>query len=451
MSGVARAVVCDGTEVLCLNLTSQSEVTTAGGVVVGGNFNASGFEPANQGGIDFAFGPGTDFSWGKVEFDITGLVPTTLPELGGGKVSLFSVCGVAPEDNEYIGCQKMPFDYRDGNIFRYGMDDDGLADNWDAVVITGAGFNCYYSIDDPAWQPGETHHIIAEWDSSGLTFQIDGWQCTKPGNGDTFDPADKFFVVGNRCEHLGNQHPVARISNLRLWALSHNPNCTQPNMIEAVSLMPSGASGQGDVFQAVYRHCLGASEFRIVQIMVADEVSPTADSVGANYENGLFSLDGQTCTPGEAVTLSNTFGSLDCSRSSVSQSGDDVTVHWALDFDPQTFAGQHFIFFDAKGGPGNPEPRLDWTQMGTYTVVASQEDAGVTDPDGGSAGDGGQPQPDAAQSPDGGSGNQGSGDVSGGCGCRLGDAESGHPTGAFVILALLGLLVLSRRRRKSVP
>ncbi|MBI5528472.1 MAG: hypothetical protein HY897_19240 [Deltaproteobacteria bacterium] len=212
------AFICDGTEVVCLDLTLQAAVEGSGGEIVGGDFAASGFQPSQQGGIDWAFGPERDFSAGEFEVDVTGLQPLPGDEGSGGKVSIFAMCGVAPQDNEGVGIQKMAEDYRDGHIFRYGMDDDGLADNWDAVIITGRDFGCYYSINDPPWQAGDTHHFRAKWSSDGLELWIDGTHCASRGNGDTFDPANKVFTLANRCTHYPNQHAIARFSNLRLWA-----------------------------------------------------------------------------------------------------------------------------------------------------------------------------------------------------------------------------------------
>jgi hypothetical protein len=214
----APQLVCDGSEVLCLDLTSPGQVTATGGTVVGGDFAADGFMPTNQGGIDWIFGPERNFSAGELEVTVTGLQPLPGGEQEGGKVSLFNLCGLAPQDNETIDLQKMAEDYRDGHIFRYGMDDDGLADNWDAVIITGAGFGCYYSINDPPWQAGQSHQVRATWDRDGLALWIDGHHCSSGGNGDTFDPASKVFTLANRCTHYANQQAIARFSNLRLWA-----------------------------------------------------------------------------------------------------------------------------------------------------------------------------------------------------------------------------------------
>ena len=143
----SRAAPCDGTELICIDLSSRAEVEASGGTVVGGNFEDGGFRPTNKGGIDWEFGPEVDLSVGRMEVDVTGLLPVAGGELEGGKVSIFSALGRGGDDNHTLGLQKMDEEYRGGHIFRYGLDDDGLADNWDAVIITGSGFSCgEYSI-----------------------------------------------------------------------------------------------------------------------------------------------------------------------------------------------------------------------------------------------------------------------------------------------------------------
>jgi len=222
---ISFPVTCDGTEVLCLDLTSNWEVEASGGIIIGGDFNSEGFMPYNEGGIDWFFGIETNFASGSIDVDVKGLLPVNEAEDRGGKVSIFSFCGRPEGDTHSIGLQKMAPDYRDGHIFRFGMDDDNLADNWDAVIITGRDFGCYYSINDPPWGPDETHHFHAEWSSAGLVLQIDDFRCESGGNGDTFDPIEKMFTLAARCTHYANQQAVARFSNLRLIASNEPVHC----------------------------------------------------------------------------------------------------------------------------------------------------------------------------------------------------------------------------------
>jgi MYXO-CTERM domain-containing protein len=194
-----------------------------------------------------------------------------------------------------------------------------------------------------------------------------------------------------------------------------DPCATAANPITAVSLDPSAGWGASEIFTARYRHCAGASTFRIVQLTVGDAVD-APDAVALGYENGVFFAGTESCLPGEARTIRGVAsGALDCARSSVRDEGTDRIVEWAIDFDPAVFAGPHQVFFDAKGGP-DPEPRLGWTPMGTFTVTDAPpppRDAGRSGLD---------------------AGRGGGRDMIGGCGCRAAPRSS-TPI-AWIVLAL---------------
>jgi hypothetical protein len=204
------------------------------------------------------------------------------------------------------------------------------------------------------------------------------------------------------------------------------------------------------VFRATYRHCLGASAFRIVQIFVGERVAASVPAVHVGFEGGRFGLDADSCAAGEARVLRGPYGSLDCAGSRGIAQGNDLVVEWALAFDPSTFAGERRVFFDAKGGPGDPEPRLGWTEMGRFTVV-STPDAGPPDAGVASRSDAGAPASPDAGSPPGGD-PRGDGGVAGPedapataahGGCAL---AGGAGTPAPILLLLLWLRGGQRRR-----
>jgi len=217
------------------------------------------------------------------------------------------------------------------------------------------------------------------------------------------------------------------------------PACTASQRIVAVGLDPADGRGSAQVFRATYRHCDGASTFRVVQLTVTDEVGSPGE-VGLGYEGGLFYAGAESCAPGEARVIRGTAaGALDCARSSVRDVGDDRVVDWAVLFDPTVFAGPHHVYFDAKGGP-DPEPRLGWTRMGRFTVAEDPL------PDGGTSA-----SMDAAATEDAGEGTGRPPNVSG-CGCRAAGSPGGAPT-ALLLLAALGLRTRARapqaRRARS--
>lgn len=208
--------ICDGTEVVCSDLLDATSVEATGGVVNGGDFDADGYAPPDGGGLDWTLGSGVDFVSGRFEVDVKGLVPTDLDEGGGGKVSLFELCGLGDDASFQMGLQKMPFDYHDGNNFRYYLTTD--AEDWGAAIITGSDLGCYYSIASPAWTADETHHVSVWWSPGEVGLALDGTTiCTSAGSAVDFDPAEKQLTVGNRCTHYSGQQAVARFTNLRVW------------------------------------------------------------------------------------------------------------------------------------------------------------------------------------------------------------------------------------------
>ena len=72
---------------------------------------------------------------------------------------------------------------------------------------------------------------------------------------------------------------------------------------------------------------------------------------------------------------------LDCAASQAWFAGDELVVEYALNLNPDTFDGNKNVFFDAKGGDGDPEPRLGWIQVGTWTVAEDLDESGADDTD----------------------------------------------------------------------
>jgi len=222
--------------------------------------------------------------------------------------------------------------------------------------------------------------------------------------------------------------------------------------LQAIALEPAAGQGDAAVFRATYRHCEGAATFRVVQLWVGAEVSEIAERVHAGYEAGRFNLEnGGDCAPGDPVVLQSTYGALDCAASTVTMQGTDMMVEWAIAFDVDTFAGVRGVFFDAKGGAGDPEPRLGWTQMGTFTVEpAAGTDEGTTaatdegTSDGGDGQDTGETTTGTVGASTGESGGLPGANprrpVDGGCACGVDGTRLGPWLCAFVLV---------RRRRRA--
>lgn len=220
--------------------------------------------------------------------------------------------------------------------------------------------------------------------------------------------------------------------------------------ITAVSLSPADGAGEAAVFEAHYGHCEGASAFRVVQLWIGDAVDPQAERINLGYEAGVIAFEGGgSCAPGDPVTLVGEHGTLDCAATTVSDQGDERVMAWAVGFDVASFAGSHGVFFDAKGGTGDPEPRLGWTAMGSFLVQASATDSSGA-ASGGSDGGSGSSSGDASSGTSATGGSSGAldgGGLPGGSPHAL-PAGSGCGCGAQPhVGAPLGLLLLGLRRR----
>jgi hypothetical protein len=217
----APAMTCDGTEKLCLTLTDQAQIVAAGGTV-GGDVNAEGFLPADQGGLDWHFGPGVDLSAGRLVVDVKGLLPQTDPGQPE-QVSVFEVCGEGPDTNQVVGLQRMMLGYHGNNIFRYYATTDFASLGWQLGVWTD-GFEA------TGWTASQTHHFDISWTSgsggaASIALTIDGVSWNNTGTLPFFAP-NKLFTLGARCPHYPMQQAVARFSNFKLWVLGKCGNGT---------------------------------------------------------------------------------------------------------------------------------------------------------------------------------------------------------------------------------
>lgn len=295
-------------------------------------------------------------------------------------------------------------------------------------------------------EPGEPMSDQLAWDiSTFYTYEI-GWDTTHAWLlRDGVTVLDQVYaappaILTMRYVFLGTVHRYdagvkdATFRNLKVWddgGPTPPPPTDSGTCLSAGSLAPTNGGGLTADLSVTYTHCEGADAWRIVQLWVGDEVVSGADALSPSYEAGLLHLDAESCAPGEAKVLTSMFGSLDCAKTTVTNAGNDLTVKWSLAFDAAGFTGVHKVFVDAKGGTGDPEPRLGWTELGTFTVSSSWSDGGGLIPgeDAGSE----VPRGSTEDSDD------------SGCGCRT--SHSGSAGG--VPFAFATLLWLGRRRRAA--
>ncbi len=381
------------------------------GHAIGGAFDASGWTATGR----------TDRLWwaiprlasGSIEFTVNNI---SLANLTLGDHEIFSMY----EDGYGIG-EPIPYgSYRDNHykamIRIYGQmelpaDRVGRVKLMWGICPSGdpghGACGCASFFEEPltpaplVWD-GSSHRMRVEWGGGVSRLFRDGVEIlSSTWSGFDFGPSDPHISLGSsRADAVGTAGmPVGAVFSDLVVDGVEGPLatcggsttdagvitdaaalCSSLPVIEAISLTPTAGSGTSGVLRAVYRHCAGAVSFRVVQLTVADAVAVGVPAVAVAYEAGMLGLGAQQCVPGEARVLTGPYGSLDCARTTVSSSGDDLTVDWALGFDGATFAGTHGVYFDAKG-PSYvvPEPRLGWMQMGTFTVPAVAADAGFAD------------------------------------------------------------------------
>ena len=218
--------------------------------------------------------------------------------------------------------------------------------------------------DELDWNPDTFYSWAVEWDDTHATLTRNGvllLDQVYPSGALAMNMQHVFLGTINRYD-AGVREATYR--NLQVWDLGDGGGAC----LQAVSLDPMAGTGDGAVFEAIYSHCEGADTFRIVQIWFGDEVAVEVPHTGGSFENGEFSWDMQTCVPGDDVQLTSELSTLDCAQSSATPMGNLMIVRYAVQFDVDAFGGPRNIFFDAKGGAGDPEPRLGWTQVGTFDV-----------------------------------------------------------------------------------
>jgi hypothetical protein len=161
-----------------------------------------------------------------------------------------------------------------------------------------------------------------------------------------------------------------------------NPANSPPT---GAGITPGSGLDNVDVFRtftAQYRDPNGASDIDIAYLRVANASSGatlTAVYYGPTNRLYLVAEDGSTLlggfTPGSANTLTNTRGTLNVANTSVSRSGDTMTVHWSVSAKAplvganslQLLSRDHFFAWSA------------WTTHGSWSVLnhANSAPAGV--------------------------------------------------------------------------
>jgi hypothetical protein len=137
-----------------------------------------------------------------------------------------------------------------------------------------------------------------------------------------------------------------------------------------VSVTPSSGSGTGQTFSFVFSDPNGAADITSTQMDINATLS-ASNACYVFYSRGSNTLQlagdaggfGSPITVGTAVTLQNSQCSIDVGASSVTMSGNTLTVNLAVSFKPP-FAGAKNVFAEVQ----NPAFDSGWSQLGMWTA-----------------------------------------------------------------------------------
>jgi hypothetical protein len=207
----------------------------------------------------------------------------------------------------------------------------------------------------------------AQLDSSGRWGDYSS-MVVDPSDDRTFWYTQEYYSASSE----GNWQ--TRIGSFRLQAI------TPPTLVSLTPSEVSSVAGAAQTFTAVYGDPAGYTSLKAVDI-AASSTGSGANAIWARYDRGantlhLFNNAGTafisaSCAPGSPVILQNARGILNCQQTSVTGSGNNLTVNWSItpkiSAFPSTTAVQVLMFAsDAAGLAAGP------TTMGSWTILTSK-------------------------------------------------------------------------------
>jgi RHS repeat-associated protein len=139
---------------------------------------------------------------------------------------------------------------------------------------------------------------------------------------------------------------------------------------------PTSAANTAKVFTAVYSDVDGYANLKTVDMLVTASATGTANGIYVRYDRSLNKLylynDAGTtsagnCAPGEAKTVSNTRGTLNCAATTKTVSGNNLTVKWSIT-PKAVFTGAKLVKLRATD---NSALTTGLVQKGTWTITAA--------------------------------------------------------------------------------
>jgi hypothetical protein len=184
------------------------------------------------------------------------------------------------------------------------------------------------------------------------------------------------LVVGFTAAYDGAKYTFAEVQNasrnsgwaaLGTWTVTSGAPPPAPS---AVSVTPNSGSGSTQTFSFAYTDPNGAADIATTQVVINATLSATG-SCCLYYARGVNELflasDAGVwqgpLTPGVSGTLQNSQCTLNSGTSSVTPSGNNLTVNFAVTFAPG-FAGGKNVYAEVRSGTVD----VGWVQLGTWTV-----------------------------------------------------------------------------------
>lgn len=159
------------------------------------------------------------------------------------------------------------------------------------------------------------------------------------------------------------------------------------------TISPSAGSSRANIevnFTTTYTDPDGPSDIRYAGLLINTTVSPIGCFYGYYWpgSNTLYVWDdsGHAMTggyaPGSSNIIENSYAKLDCSKTTVSRSGNMLTVNWSVTF-KSTFIGAKNAYLYVAD---NASAVSGWIQKGTWTVINQAPQIGTVTPSSGYSG-----------------------------------------------------------------
>jgi hypothetical protein len=163
-------------------------------------------------------------------------------------------------------------------------------------------------------------------------------------------------------------------------SLTAKPTCDAVNPTSV-----SSTANEAQTFVTEYSYVKGADAIGLVKFLVNTDLSArNAIYVAYNTSNNRLYLRNDSDSdwsggdaPGSSNVISNSYGKLNCSGTTVVKSGNTLQVTWSL-VPSSDFGGQKNLYMKAEGSDNQSS---DWVQKGNWTINTLEVTSGVPSSD----------------------------------------------------------------------